>query len=109
MAWLACRVGRVLVRKLVLRGYNVRVLARNQAQVMGILPSSVGIVEGDVSSPASLREAVEGIDKASRCAHRHGIIACPASPARKPGGHRLHGMLVCRAIAWTGDPLAAAT
>ena len=58
------RVGRVLVRKLVLRGYNVRVLARNKAQVAGILPSSVGIVEGDVGSPQTLREAVEGVDKA---------------------------------------------
>ena len=102
MARLACRVGRVLVRKLVLRGYNVRVLARNQAQVMGILPSSVGIVEGDVSSPASLREAVEGIDKASRCAHRHGITACPALPACQTGtgcrarlfAEQLHGMVI---------------
>ena len=57
-------MGRVLVRKLVLRGYNVRVLARNKAQVAGILPSSVGIVEGDVGSPQTLREAVEGVDKA---------------------------------------------
>ena len=63
--WLACRVGRVLVRKLVLRGYNVKVLARNKAQVVGILPSSVGIIEGDVASSESLRAAVEGIDKAS--------------------------------------------
>lgn len=59
-----CRVGRVLVRKLVLRGYNVRVLARNRAAVVGILPSSVGIIEGDVSSNESLRQAVEGVDKA---------------------------------------------
>ena len=58
------RVGRVLVRKLVLRGYNVRVLARNKEQVAGILPSSVGIIEGDVGSPQTLREAVEGVDKA---------------------------------------------
>ena len=57
-------MGRVLVRKLVLRGYNVRVLARNKAQVAGILPSSVGIIEGDVGSPQTLREAVEGVDKA---------------------------------------------
>ena len=59
------RVGRVLVRKLVLRGYNVRVLVRNKAQVLGILPSSVGIIEGDVGNPESFRAAVEGIDKAS--------------------------------------------
>ena len=60
------RVGRVLVRKLVLRGYNVRVLVRNKAQVLGILPSSVGIIEGDVGSPETLRAAVEGTDKASQ-------------------------------------------
>ena len=63
--WHARRVGRVLVRKLVLRGYNVRVLVRNKAQVLGILPSSVGIIEGDVGSPEAFRAAVEGIDKAS--------------------------------------------
>ena len=54
-----------MVRKLVLRGYNVRVLARNKAQVVGILPSSVGIIEADVASSESLRAAVEGVDKAS--------------------------------------------
>ncbi len=56
----------MLVRKLVLRGYNVRVLVRNKAQVLGILPSSVVIIEGDVESPESLRAAVEGTDKASQ-------------------------------------------
>ncbi len=90
----------MLVRKLVLRGYNVRVLARNQAQVVGILPSSVGIVEGDISSLASLREAVEGVDKASCCAHRRGIVACLALPAWKPERHRVQGRLVCRADAY---------
>ena len=55
----------MLVRKLVLRGYNVKVLVRNKAQVLGILPSSVGIIEGDVGSPETLRAAVEGTDKAS--------------------------------------------
>ena len=68
------RVGRVLVRKLVLRSYNVRVLARNKAQVAGILPSSVGIIEGDVGSPQTLREAVEGVDKA-----RHLLLARTAA------------------------------
>lgn len=57
------RVGRVLVRKLVLRGYKVVVLARNREEVAQSLPSSVKIVEGDIADVQACRAAIQGADK----------------------------------------------
>lgn len=54
----------MLVRKLVLRGYRVVVLARNRAEVAQALPSSVQIVEGNIGSAQACRTAIQGIDKA---------------------------------------------
>lgn len=57
------RVGRVLVRKLVLRGYKVTVLARNREEVAQSLPSSVRIVEGDITDVQACRTAIAYADK----------------------------------------------
>nr|XP_043612585.1 protein HIGH CHLOROPHYLL FLUORESCENCE PHENOTYPE 173, chloroplastic-like isoform X2 [Erigeron canadensis]XP_043625775.1 protein HIGH CHLOROPHYLL FLUORESCENCE PHENOTYPE 173, chloroplastic-like isoform X2 [Erigeron canadensis] len=63
------RVGRIVVRKLMLRGYSVKALVRNAEQdVVDMLPTSVKIVIGDVGDPATLRVAVQGCNKIIYCA-----------------------------------------
>ncbi|KAK4761021.1 hypothetical protein SAY87_005914 [Trapa incisa] len=63
------RIGRIVVRKLMLRGYTVKALVRNlDSQVVDMLPRSVDIVTGDVGDPSTLKEAVEGCNKVIYCA-----------------------------------------
>ena len=71
------RVGKVLVRKLLLRGYAVRALVRRRAALsnpeedddaMESIPQSVEVIEGDVGDYAACRKAVEGVDKVLFCA-----------------------------------------
>ncbi|XP_057459494.1 protein HIGH CHLOROPHYLL FLUORESCENCE PHENOTYPE 173, chloroplastic-like [Actinidia eriantha] len=63
------RVGRIVVRKLMLRGYTVKALVRKaEQQVMDMLPTSVEIVIGDVGDPSSLKAAVKGCNKIIYCA-----------------------------------------
>lgn len=65
------RIGRVLVRKLLLRGYKVKAMLRPRLKEDGEIdlerpdgiPQSVEIVYGDVSEYASCRAAAEGVDK----------------------------------------------
>ena len=70
------RVGRVLVRKLLLRGYKVRALVRQRDAAGGgtagdgdgdaeAIPQSAELVYGDLGDYAACRRAVEGVDKAS--------------------------------------------
>lgn len=65
------RVGRVLVRKLLLRGYKVRALVRRRdpsAPPPEAIPQSVEVVFGDLGDYKSCRAAVEGVDKVICCA-----------------------------------------
>lgn len=63
------RVGRIVVRKLMLRGYTVKALVRKSDQeVVEMLPTSVDIVTGDVGDPPSLKTAIEGCNKIIYCA-----------------------------------------
>ncbi|KAM7264786.1 hypothetical protein ACFE04_002469 [Oxalis oulophora] len=63
------RIGRVLVRKLMLRGYTVKALVRKaDEEVVNMLPRSVEISVGDVGDPATLAAAVEGCNKIIYCA-----------------------------------------
>ncbi|KAJ3696295.1 hypothetical protein LUZ60_001672 [Juncus effusus] len=63
------RIGRILIRKLVLRGYNVTALVRkDDPEVIDMLPRSVRIVVGDLGDPSTLREAVRGCNKVIYCA-----------------------------------------
>lgn len=58
------RVGRVLIRKLLLRGYKVRALVRDRdGAAAEQLPRAVELVKGDVGDYASCRRAVEGCEK----------------------------------------------
>jgi hypothetical protein len=60
------QVGRIVVRKLLLRGYKVRALVRKRAGIReegeGV-PDAVEIVEGDVGELKDCARAVRGIDK----------------------------------------------
>eukprot|EP00271_Cylindrocystis_brebissonii_P005442 TRINITY_DN17469_c0_g1_i1.p1 TRINITY_DN17469_c0_g1~~TRINITY_DN17469_c0_g1_i1.p1 ORF type:complete len:696 (-),score=87.41 TRINITY_DN17469_c0_g1_i1:454-2541(-) len=71
------RVGRVLVRKLLLRGYSVKALLRSgDAGTLERLPRAVQAVEADLGDIASLRSAVEGCNKIIFCARaRSGLTA----------------------------------
>ncbi|GLI61801.1 hypothetical protein VaNZ11_004303 [Volvox africanus] len=63
------RVGRVLVRKLLLRGYKVKALFRNRAGVgKDAIPDSVEVVEGDVGDMETCQKAVQGVNKIIFCA-----------------------------------------
>lgn len=63
------RVGRILVRKLLLRGYTVKALVRAQdMEVLQAIPSSVEVIVGDVGEPADAARAVAGCNKVVYCA-----------------------------------------
>lgn len=70
------RVGRVLIRKLLLRGYKVKALIRNNdPETIEKLPRAVELVVGDVGDPRTLRAAVEGSNKIVYCARARTTIA----------------------------------
>ncbi|XP_010539594.1 PREDICTED: uncharacterized protein LOC104813622 [Tarenaya hassleriana] len=63
------RIGRIVVRKLMLRGYTVKALVRKaDEEVMSMLPRSVEVVVGDVGEPSTLKSAIEGCNKIIYCA-----------------------------------------
>ncbi|KAJ6321110.1 hypothetical protein OIU76_006443 [Salix suchowensis] len=63
------RIGRIVVRKLMLRGYTVKALVRKaDEEVVNMLPRSVEIMIGDVGDPSTLKAAVEGCNKIIYCA-----------------------------------------
>lgn len=63
------RIGRVLLRKLLLRGYTVRVLVRSyNAETLEKLPRSVAVFEGDLGNITTLHGALAGVSKVIFCA-----------------------------------------
>eukprot|EP00854_Cymbomonas_tetramitiformis_P001111 gene1111-1665_t len=63
------KVGRILIRKLLLRGYSVRVMVRSDdPDTLATLPSSVQVVKGDVGNLEDLTKAYEGCNKIVYCA-----------------------------------------
>ncbi|RDX70483.1 hypothetical protein CR513_50268, partial [Mucuna pruriens] len=69
------RIGRILVRKLMLRGYAVKALVRRADQeVVDLLPRSVEIVIGDVGDPNTVKAAVQGCNKIIYCATARSAI-----------------------------------
>lgn len=69
------RIGRLVVRKLMLRGYIVKGLVRRiDQEVMDMLPRSVQLVVGDVGDPSTLKTAVEGCNKIIYCATARSAI-----------------------------------
>ncbi|CAD7700853.1 unnamed protein product [Ostreobium quekettii] len=57
------RVGKIILRKLLLRGYDVRALVRGGDGTASEMPPAVGVVEGDVCDYGKCLEAVQGVDK----------------------------------------------
>jgi uncharacterized protein YbjT (DUF2867 family) len=56
--------GRVVVRKLLLRGFRVRVLVRNlYSSTLDLLGTGVTYTQGDLSTMSSIVDAVSGVDK----------------------------------------------
>ncbi|XP_044481918.1 protein HIGH CHLOROPHYLL FLUORESCENCE PHENOTYPE 173, chloroplastic [Mangifera indica] len=69
------RIGRIVVRKLMLRGYTVKALVREaDEEVVDMLPRSVEIVIGDVGDASSLIAAVENCNKIIYCATARSTI-----------------------------------
>lgn len=75
------RVGRILIRKLLLRGYKVKALIRlregireSKEDIQG-LPSAVEVVAGDVGELRHCQKALKGVDK-----------VCAAGVVRQAGG-----------------------
>ncbi|XP_027344510.1 uncharacterized protein LOC113857040 [Abrus precatorius] len=69
------RIGRIVVRKLMLRGYAVKALVRRADQeVVDLLPRSVEIVIGDVGDPTTVKSAVKGCNKIIYCATARSAI-----------------------------------
>ena len=61
------RVGRVLIRKLLLRGYTVKALVRRESDVE-VLPGLVQVVVGDVGDKETIQNAMAGVNKVMYCA-----------------------------------------
>jgi dihydroflavonol-4-reductase len=61
------KIGNGVARQLAERGDDVVALVRNPAKARELLPSGIELARGDVTDPASLRAAAEGIDGAFNC------------------------------------------
>jgi len=61
------RIGRVLIRKLLLRGYTVKALVRRQEDVEK-LPGLVQVIVGDVGEKEVIKNAMIGVNKVIYCA-----------------------------------------
>jgi dihydroflavonol-4-reductase len=61
------KIGNAVARQLAERGDEVVALVRNPAKARELLPSGIELARGDVTDPASLRAAAEGIDGAFNC------------------------------------------
>jgi dihydroflavonol-4-reductase len=61
------KIGNAVARRLSERGDTVVALVRDPAKARELLPEGVELARGDVTDPASLRAAAEGIDGAFNC------------------------------------------
>lgn len=55
-------IGRYLVEKLLIEGYQLRLLIRNTSKVSHLKKSNVDLVTGDLTIPESYRSALNGVD-----------------------------------------------
>lgn len=55
--------GRIVLRKLLLRGYRVRAFVRDEKMAQEVIPSSVEVVIGDITDRSACSQAMIGIDK----------------------------------------------
>lgn len=85
------RVGRILVRKLLLRGYKVRALVRTRDgdTLKEAIPQSVDVVIGDVGDYAACKKAVEGVDKIICCVGARTDLTADLSRVEENGVYNL--------------------
>ncbi|CAI5525086.1 unnamed protein product [Closterium sp. Naga37s-1] len=70
------RVGKVLVRKLLLRGYTVKALVRSaDPETLEQLPRACQVAVADLADEAALQKAVEGCNKVVFCASARSAMA----------------------------------
>jgi dihydroflavonol-4-reductase len=61
------KIGNAVARQLAARGDEVVALVRDPEKARGLLPEGIDLARGDVTDPASLRVAADGIDGAFNC------------------------------------------
>lgn len=61
------KVGNAVARRLAERGDEVVALVRDVAAARGVLPAGIELARGDVTDPASVHAAAEGIDGVFNC------------------------------------------
>jgi dihydroflavonol-4-reductase len=61
------KVGNAVARRLAEREDEVVALVRNPAKARDLLPAGVGLAQGDVTDPDSVREAAKGVDGVFNC------------------------------------------
>ena len=61
------KVGNAVARRLTERGDEVVALVRNPAKARELLPAGVGLAQGDVTDPDSVREAANGAEGVFNC------------------------------------------
>ncbi|KAH7299769.1 hypothetical protein KP509_24G028300 [Ceratopteris richardii] len=84
------RVGRIVIRKLQLRGYKVKALVRkDDPETLELLPRSVQIAVGDLGDPFSLKNAVEGCSKIIFCARARSSLTVDLNRVDKQGVYNL--------------------
>jgi UDP-glucose 4-epimerase len=62
------KVGSRLVKRLALRGYDIRALVRDPGRAAGLRAQRVEIMRGDLLDHSSLESAVKGVDAVVHCA-----------------------------------------
>lgn len=84
------RVGRIVIRKLQLRGYKVKALVRkDDPETLEALPRSVQIAVGDLGDAMSLKTAVEGCSKIIFCARARSSLTVDLNRVDKLGVYNL--------------------
>lgn len=84
------RVGRIVIRKLQLRGYKVKALVRNSnPETLEMLPRSVQIAVGDLGDPLTLKSAVEGCSKIIFCARARSSLTVDLNRVDRLGVYNL--------------------
>jgi len=83
-------IGRPVVAALLDQGKRVAVLARNIANLPPLfLDERVGVVRGDVTNPADLERAMDGVSAVVNLAHAGGADSWPEVERRIVGGARM--------------------
>jgi dihydroflavonol-4-reductase len=61
------KIGNAVARQLAARGDEVVALVRDPEKARGLLPENIELARGDVTDPASLRAAADGVDGVFNC------------------------------------------